>query len=197
MGRTSDARERLLESAERLIHERGYTAVGVGEICADAGVNKGSFYYFFPSKQQLVLDVVDGMWQQTRSMIEQSLLREGPPLDRIHDYLDQLLDHHRCACSGHAQAGCPLGNLALEMSTQDSLLRERLSQVFDAQIDTFERVVDEARQEGSVASDLDPRATAEAIISLVQGKILFSKLRDDPEVLDRLSEQVDRLLGVS
>jgi TetR/AcrR family transcriptional regulator, transcriptional repressor for nem operon len=53
MGRTSEARERLIGTAGDLWHRRSYTDVGVSEICETAGVQKGSFYHFFPSKQDL------------------------------------------------------------------------------------------------------------------------------------------------
>ncbi|MEW1590357.1 helix-turn-helix domain-containing protein, partial [Micromonospora vinacea] len=53
MGRTSDAKNKILDAAATLIEQRGYTALGVAEICAAAGVPKGSFYYFFESKQAL------------------------------------------------------------------------------------------------------------------------------------------------
>ena len=66
MGRTSDARERLLASGLELIYDKGYNAVGVSEVCAKAGVNKGSFYHFYPSKQQLGLAIVDEHAASTR-----------------------------------------------------------------------------------------------------------------------------------
>ncbi len=59
MGRTSDARNKILDAARVLVEQRGYTALGVGEICSTAGVPKGSFYYFFESKQALALTVID------------------------------------------------------------------------------------------------------------------------------------------
>ena len=68
MGRTSDARERLVESCQALMHEKGYTAVGVGEVCSRAGVNKGSFYHFFPSKQDLALTVIDQFGKEASSV---------------------------------------------------------------------------------------------------------------------------------
>ena len=50
MGRTSTAKSRLIATAMQLMYVRGYTAVGVHEICTQASVHKGSFYHFFPSK---------------------------------------------------------------------------------------------------------------------------------------------------
>ena len=62
MGRTSDAREKILSAAQSLIELRGYSALGVAEICKAADVPKGSFYYFFESKEALALAVIDEHW---------------------------------------------------------------------------------------------------------------------------------------
>ncbi|HTO08336.1 MAG TPA: helix-turn-helix domain-containing protein, partial [Myxococcota bacterium] len=66
MGRTSDARERLIDEASRLFHARSYESVGVQELCDAAEVNKGSFYHFFPSKEDLAAAVIDAQWEATR-----------------------------------------------------------------------------------------------------------------------------------
>ncbi len=54
MGRTSDARERIIQSSIELIHYLSYSSVGVNELCEHAGVKKGSFYHYFPSKSDLM-----------------------------------------------------------------------------------------------------------------------------------------------
>ena len=87
MGRTSDAKARLLESAMELMYARGYTAVGVQEICEHAGVNKGSFYYFFPSKRTLALEVIDAYGQHVRDMWQDAMAADGPLLERLQRYL--------------------------------------------------------------------------------------------------------------
>ena len=197
VGRTSDARQRLIDSAGKLIHERGYNAVGVGEICSKAGVNKGSFYHFFPSKQQLVLEVVDAVWRATRDQLEAELLGHEPPLVRLVRYFDAVLARHRVACELEGvQNGCPVGNLALEMSTQDPQLRDRLLQTIEGHAGYFERITREAKTRDEIDSGLDPRQAAENLVALMEGKILVSKLRNDPESLSDLASAALRLLGV-
>ena len=63
MGRKSNAKERLINSAIELIGTRSYNSVGVQEICEHAGVKKGSFYHFFPSKSDLTVAALDAMWK--------------------------------------------------------------------------------------------------------------------------------------
>lgn len=194
MGRVSDAKERLLASAETLIHERGYNAVGVNEICKHAGVNKGSFYHFFPSKQTLTLDMVDAVWLRTRESMESALLGDGPPVDRLRSYFEQVHGYHSASCRGEV-CGCPLGNLVLEMSTQDSLLRNRLLQTFEGHLGYFEQVLREARQRGDIDASIDPRKGAEALLALLQGQVMLAKLRNDAEVLKDLADSALRLIG--
>src|SRR5262245_1093285 len=84
MGRTSDARERLIEEACRLFHSRSYESVGVQELCEAAEINKGSFYHFFPSKEDLLAAVIDAQWQTTRSeVLDPALADDVAPLARI------------------------------------------------------------------------------------------------------------------
>ena len=65
MGRRSSARARLAATADNLFRDRGFEAVSVAHLCQDAGVNKGSFYHFFPSKRDLLLEVIDNAWDET------------------------------------------------------------------------------------------------------------------------------------
>ena len=62
MPQVSHAKEKLLDSALDLMYARSYRDVGVQEICEHAGVKKGSFYHFFPSKRDLTLAALDRQW---------------------------------------------------------------------------------------------------------------------------------------
>lgn len=195
MGRTSDARERLIQSGRELMHERGYTAVGVAELCARAGVQKGSFYHLFASKQELALEVIESYWEDSRQSLEVLVSGEAPPLERLEAFFDASYQHHcqtRKECG--SLLGCAFGNLALEMSTQDVALREKLREIFDRHVAHFEAAIVEAAERGDITTD-DPRASAEALLSLVEGTVLLAKTHDNPGALRGLYGQASRLLG--
>ncbi len=195
MGRSSDARERLLDSARGLFHEQGYEAVGVSQLCHKAGVKKGSFYHFFPSKQQLAMDLVDELWKESRGYLEEHCLGSGSPLERLRRYCQnvaKLQEDHFCSV-GHVP-GCPLGGLANEMSTRDAHLRQRLLQVFEAQLGYLERLIREAQDLGEAPAGLDVRQAAEGVLALVQGQVLLAKARNDTRALRYLPELATRLI---
>jgi len=195
MGRTSDARERLIGSGRELMQERGYTAVGVAELCQEAGVNKGSFYHVFPSKQELALEVIDSFWAESAVLLDRAVTGEGPPLERLRCFFEEVHAHHRELRDQCGRVvGCPLGNLAQEMSTQDPVLRDRLGEVFDRYTDRLGRVVAEAVGRGDLPA-LDTHRAARALTALLQGGILLAKTRDEPNMLAGLGEDALRMLG--
>jgi len=198
MGRPSDARARVLEAACALIGRRGYTALGVAEICATAGVPKGSFYYFFDSKQALTLSVIDEHWGVQRGQWERTLRGEGEPLERLRHLFDATVAQQQKAQEATGSVtGCLLANLALELSVQDEGARRRLQEVFDEQIDLVLELIVAAVRAGSVAESSASRATARSIVAQMEGLVLFAKLSNDPAVLTDLWQQTLLLLGAA
>ncbi|MFE1383843.1 TetR/AcrR family transcriptional regulator [Streptomyces sp. NPDC058740] len=196
MGRTSTARERLVEATGELMGSRGYAALGVAEICARAEVKKGSFYYFFESKQALTVEVVNAYWDAQRARWTAALSADAPALDRLRDVLAGPAAVQRSAkeSSGNV-VGCLLGNLALELSTQEPDVRARLDGIFDEQTALIEGVLAEAAAEGAIPADRTGTGPARAVIAQLEGLVLLAKLKNDPAVLDGLWPQVRMLLG--
>jgi TetR/AcrR family transcriptional repressor of nem operon len=196
MGRTSDARERLIDSARELIHDQGYEAIGVGEICRNAGVNKGSFYYFFKSKQLLGLAAIDEHWARTRGNWISILQGPGGPLRRIERLFQGLYRRHdeaKKSC-GHA-IGCLLGNMSLERSTHDPEIRRRLRAIFAEQELLLVPVFKEAAAAGQLADGLTPKKAASAVIAFMQGVVMQAKLHDDPRLIRSASKHVLRMVA--
>jgi TetR/AcrR family transcriptional repressor of nem operon len=194
MTQLHDTRQRLLDTAEKLFYARSYEDVGVQEICQEAGVKKGSFYHFFPSKRDLTLAVLDASWKRYReTMLAQVFARDIPPLKRIERLLDSQYRHHKAVKDETGQVmGCPYGNLAGEMSTQDEVIRERLKRIFRDLEAPIEEVLDEAVAAGDLA-ELDSRATAGAMVAYLEGLTLMAKTWNAPEIVRTLGPAMLKL----
>jgi TetR/AcrR family transcriptional repressor of nem operon len=195
MGRTSDAREKILNAAESLIELQGYSALGVAEICKAAGVPKGSFYYFFESKEALALAVIDEHWGRQRQGWTRLLGGEAEPFERLRRLLEATQAEQRAGQqSCGTVSGCLFGNLTLEMSNHTEAIRERLQQIFADQVDLVAAVITEARERGQVAAT-DAREAARSIVAQIEGQVLFAKLYNDTQRLDVLWASCLALLG--
>jgi TetR/AcrR family transcriptional regulator, transcriptional repressor for nem operon len=197
MGRTSDAKTRLLETAMELMYARGYSAVGVQEICAQAGVNKGSFYYFFPSKQALTLAVIETYGQRLQQMWEYAMRAEGSLLERLQRLFDHAYEAHCILSATNGQMyGCPIGNLALELSCQDEALRQLLRATFINWASTIEDALLKAMAAGELPA-LDAALAAQAIVAYFEGVLMLAKTQNDPQVVKRLAHGAAYLLDAA
>ena len=191
MPRSSTARARLVDSASRLIHANTYAATNVDDLCAAAGVRKGSFYYFFPSKRDLALAAIDQSWAVARAnILEPAFMSELPPLSRIARFFE-LAAHHQ---SAQTVLGCPFGNLALELSTQDPMIRDKIRDIFDGYCTYFEQALHEAAAAGDVQVS-DEAAAARALLAYFQGSMLLAKTHNNPHLILELAEHALRLVG--
>lgn len=196
MGRTSDARERLLAATLDLIWEQSYSSVGVDAICEKAEVKKGSFYHFFNSKAELAAEALQAHWESYKTEMDAIFSPTVPPLRRLTDYFDQVYQHQRdtkrekgCVC------GCPYFEVGTEAANLDAAIAQKAGSVLQSYFRYFESAVFEAHAQG-VISVADPAASARWLFNYFEGALANSRIHNDPELLRDLSAGALQLLGV-
>jgi TetR/AcrR family transcriptional regulator, transcriptional repressor for nem operon len=194
MNNIKDTRQRIIEVAKTRFHNRSYADVGIKEICDMASIQKGSFYHFFPSKRDLVVAVIDEFaidW--ANGFVAEAFDPALPPMDRIDYVIDAAYYWQKSNkdLNGHIP-GCLFGNLALEISTQDDVLRAKLNAVFTSAKDRFRDTLDEAVEQG-IIDPLDSDATAAAMLAYLEGLILLAKAENDPEVIYCLGSALKKI----
>lgn len=126
---TPDTQTRILDTAARLFHEQGFNATGISTILREAEVNSGSLYHFFPSKENLLLGVLERYTHLLRPVVMDPIEASTPdPIERVFT----LLAQYRGWLSpiGFAQ-GCPIGNLALEVGDTSPQARDLIRRNFE------------------------------------------------------------------
>ena len=195
MGRTSDAKERILSAAHSLIEARGYSALGVAEICTVADVPKGSFYYFFESKEALTLSVIDEHWAAEERIWTRILTSDAAPLQRLRQLFEETEAGQRAAQqSCGTVSGCLFGNLTLEICNHTEAIRTRLQEIFDAQAKMVDSVITEALLRNEVTVT-DTQEAARSVVAQLEGQVLFAKLYNNTGRLGPLWANCLALLG--
>ena len=198
MSKGQETRHRLLDSAQALMYARSYSDVGVQEICKDAKVQKGSFYHFFSSKSALTVEVLEQLKMQ---MIENILLpafaKDLTPAKRFERFIEYAYQYQLQLKEQYGFVlGCPMGNIALEMSTQDETIRKKVETLFESIFYVFVDVLDDAKLAGEIESDAVTVELAQAALAYGEGVLLVAKTKNDPEVVKRLLPHVAKLIGL-
>lgn len=173
-GMKADAKTRLLRTGARIVHQKGFNDAGLQEILEEARVPKGSFYFYFKSKEDFGLQIIDyyaGFFLNKAA--EMSDTEDGTYLERLKRYLDWQGDYMEA--NGY-QGGCPFGNLSQEMADRNDRFREKLQDVFSRLRDRVAEVLTAAQQAGEIDPALDPRETADCILSAWQGVLIQMKV---------------------
>ena len=184
-----DPKRRLLRAADRLMYAKGYEAVGVAELCREAGVQKGSFYHFFASKQDLAIEMLDRSWTRTRKAIFATAFDDASrtAVESITRYGELLAEH---LTVGHADvgvvAGCRYGNFAVELSAHDVAIRAKVEAIFADMAEILEATVRRGIEAGDVDPDVDPAQAAADVLAVMEGLMVMAKARQDPAPLRRL-----------
>jgi TetR/AcrR family transcriptional repressor of nem operon len=197
MGRVSDAKPRLLEAAMDLVWSRSYGAVTVDDICERAGVKKGSFYYFFKSKDELVAAALDAKWDEIRPAYDKIFSASRPALDRLRDAFaygyekqKELRDKHGCVL------GCPFSSIGTEIISASGILRDAVKRMIQGKIRYFESALRDLQAEGVVAAGQDPKMLARQVYAYYEGVIAQARIADDIDMLLMVYDGAAKLLGV-
>jgi len=184
-------RQSLLQAAFQEIYRSGFQAASLDNILSKAGVTKGALYHHFGSKEELGYAVVDELIREhILDRWVRSLEKAENPIDGVlailrrkdpHPHFDQRL-------------GCPLNNLAQEMSPLNEGFRKRLKSVFREWREGIAKALRRGQERGQVRSDVDPLESADFFIAALEGSVSLAKNAQDGDLFDNCKAGLARYL---
>jgi len=176
----SDTKQRIIAAAMRLFAEKGYQATSIAEIAREAEANAGSVYFFFQTKQEILLAVLDAYCQGIEQMLLQPSWKNVPdPIDRIF----ALLERYRSfLLETECRYGCPIGILALELHEPDPPVREKLAANFEKWTTAVESCLRDAGER--LRPEIDRRDLATFILTTMEGGVMQARTYRHPETFD-------------
>lgn len=167
MNTSTHPRDRLINTAATLVHKQGWTATGINQILSEAGIPKGSFYYYFRSKEALGVAVVQNHHTQLKSLFERTLENSGlSPDAAIYELMktfstdtDETL----------FKFGCPIGTLVSEIATQSPALLSEANRYLALHETAWQNLISRGQKEGLISPTLDPTETSKIATMALQG----------------------------
>jgi TetR/AcrR family transcriptional regulator, transcriptional repressor for nem operon len=181
--------------AREIIHSKGYQATSINDILQAAQIGKGQFYHYFSSKYELGLAVVEDLLRDWNQLLMIDILQSSKePIARLNDMLDSTLQYHS---EMDEKQGCPIGNLAIEMSEHDEAFRVQIEQFFNHWIDSVKFALDEMVQQNQLDFTTDTYKNAQAIVSMMEGGILLMKNQQNIGLLSNVFDVIRSIYHLS
>ncbi len=167
------AKDKLIAATQTVMAAKGYTSATVDEICATAGVSKGSFYHFFASKEEMTLAALRAYYERGSAELFGPIQGVRDPVRRLRRFLDTTEEKAMLLWSN----GCLLGGLATEIAQTQPRLREEISGMFAHLAENLLPLFAPVAQRGGPAAP----ALAEHYLSAIEGSIVLARMHQDPE----------------
>jgi AcrR family transcriptional regulator len=173
-------RDRLVQAGLYLFWLQGYGATGVAQILERAKANAGSFYYFFKTKEELLLAVLELYIQSLQPIVVQPVLSQiEDPVERVFGILDF---YRRNLLATGCTYGCPIGRLALEISEEQSRIHKRLADNFDGWTAAVEKCLQDAS--GRLPAGANLKTLSQFVLTVMEGGVMQSRAHRAIEPFD-------------
>ena len=171
-------RDRILDTATALIFEHGVAGTTLDDVRAAAKVSKGQLYHYFADKEDLIHAVIDRTIEQVIGA--QPRLANLSTWTAITSWFDDLVE---LQADRHGVGGCPIGSLAGELAETNEIARAELAAGFDRWEDPLRRGLEQMRAAGKLRRSADPARLATATLAAIQGGLVLTQTRRDPQQL--------------
>lgn len=187
MGRSSEARKRILIAASNLLWEKSYHALTVDEVCARAEVRKGSLYHFFRSKSTMASEALQHFWTTVaQPAYHEHFSEPNPPVARIGHFLEWLRNFQLEKYREHGKVlGWPFFTLGCELASSEPEISGILGRIAALETWYFEFAIGEAMVQNQIQVS-DPRTTALSLRATTEGIVGRARSLNRPDDLDAL-----------
>ena len=185
------SRKKILLSAVREIHRKGYNATSINDILAGTNLTKGALYHHFPNKQALGWAVLDLIGESIQSHWIAPLAGCETPLSCLEGILSSQLDR---LDRENVELGCLLNNLAQEMSAQDEEFRLRVAQIYEGWRRGIAEALRRGQRSGEVKLEIDALGTATFVVASMAGMRGMAKTTKSADVLMVCADNLNRYI---
>ncbi|GJM15129.1 MAG: hypothetical protein DHS20C13_04560 [Thermodesulfobacteriota bacterium] len=189
----SDTRQKIIDKALELFYRQGYLATGINQVIAESGVAKNTFYYYFPSKNDLCVSYLQEIDRNWINSIKTTINSSKKPLDRLFAPLEFLKKWNE----DNAYRGCPFLNIVSEITDSSSNIRKETIYHKDGFKTIIRELVKDLKESNKKYFDTDVESVTDAYYLLAEGAIVTSQNYKDNLSFKVARNNIEKLLNPS
>jgi AcrR family transcriptional regulator len=172
-------RERILQAAAELVAEKGAAGMSLDDVRARSGASRSQLYHYFDDRDDLVRAVI-GVTTNAVLGVQSDLLARLDSWAGIDRWFEALVSFQE---ERQARGGCPIGSLAGQLAERDPLARTAIADGLERWETHLRDGLARMKTRGKFRKDADPAALATATMASLQGGLLLTQVRRDPQQL--------------
>lgn len=181
-------RKKIIEKAAPLFNKRGFSGCSMQDISAVTGLEKGSLYTHFSSKEELAREAFDAAWTRTCEARAGNLDQVSGSIEKLKLHIDNFVSKPPFA------GGCPLLNTTMDADDGNLALYQSAQKALAGWIAFLKQIIERGQESGEVRRSVDPEALSALIVSLLEGAFFTSRLQKSKAALRIAQQHLDRYL---
>ncbi|MGB8537096.1 MAG: TetR/AcrR family transcriptional regulator [Acidobacteriaceae bacterium] len=181
-------RRKILEKAAPLFNKRGFNGCSMQDISAATGLEKGSLYTHFDSKEQLASEAFDAAWAQSSKARVDNLEQATGSIEKLKLHINNFVSKPPFA------GGCPLLNTTMDADDGNPVLYQRAQKAFNGWVAFLREIIEQGQTSGELSPSMEPEALSTLIISLLEGAFFTSRLQKSKAPLKIAQKHLNRFL---
>ncbi len=183
---TATNRDKILLSAFNEMYQHGYQGMRIEAVLKATGLAKGAIYHHFPNKISLAYAVIDEiLYEHSKKHFQKALQEHENPIEGLRK---SLFENCQSASEEEVALGCPLNNLAQEMSGLDEGFKIRLNKCYETLHNIVGSALEQGQKVNTIRADIDAQQISMFIICAHQGIIGAAKCMQSKDVLTQQTQ---------
>jgi TetR/AcrR family transcriptional repressor of nem operon len=171
-------RRKIVETAAVLFNRRGFTGCSMGDIVEASGLEKGTLYGHFSTKEELALCAFDYAWKDTSDRRLRNVDTVSNTVDKLRLHIDNYVN------TPSFPGGCPLLNFAVDADDGNLALRTSVRKALKGWEDLLAGIVEEGQAAGEIRPEIDSHSVANLVISILEGATAIARINKRSAALD-------------
>ncbi|MEX6686435.1 TetR/AcrR family transcriptional regulator [Danxiaibacter flavus] len=192
MTKAEKTRQYIIEKTAPIFNVKGYSGTSMSDITDATGLTKGSIYGNFENKDAVALAAFECNLEKINSYVKQEISKRKTYKDKLLVYVTFYENFFK---SPFPEGGCPILNTAIESDDTHPQLKEKASDAIVSWKNSLSAIIKKGIEAKEFRTDVVPEQSAIALIALIEGGIMISKLTNKLNFRKMIMESVEKMIN--